>query len=76
MLLPALSLGVGLYPGLFRPPVPIPAAVRADMTITGALLDEKGVGLPGVNVIVHGTSNGTQTDATAATALKRPTTPP
>jgi TonB-linked SusC/RagA family outer membrane protein len=32
-------------------------------TITGKVTDENGVGMPGVNVIVKGTSNGTTTDA-------------
>jgi TonB-linked SusC/RagA family outer membrane protein len=32
-------------------------------TITGKVTDEAGVGMPGVNVIVKGTSNGTTTDA-------------
>ena len=32
-------------------------------TITGKVLDETGTGMPGVNVIVKGTSNGTTTDA-------------
>ena len=32
-------------------------------TITGKVTDDAGVGMPGVNVIVKGTSNGTTTDA-------------
>ncbi len=31
-------------------------------TVTGTVVDEDGLSLPGVNVIVQGTSNGTQTD--------------
>ncbi|UJH89802.1 carboxypeptidase-like regulatory domain-containing protein [Antarcticibacterium sp. 1MA-6-2] len=31
-------------------------------TITGTVTDQQGLPLPGVNVIVQGTSNGTQTD--------------
>ncbi|GAB3315781.1 TonB-dependent receptor [Hymenobacter humi] len=34
----------------------------ADATVTGRVVDEKGVGLPGVNVVIKGGSNGTQTD--------------
>ncbi len=34
-----------------------------DVTVTGRVVDEKGGGLPGVNVVVKGTSTGTQTDA-------------
>ncbi|UOQ64368.1 SusC/RagA family TonB-linked outer membrane protein [Hymenobacter volaticus] len=33
-----------------------------DITVTGRVTDEKGEGIPGVNVLVKGTSNGTQTD--------------
>jgi TonB-linked SusC/RagA family outer membrane protein len=38
-------------------------------TITGRVTDEAGVGMPGVNVIVKGTSNGTTTDAEGAYRL-------
>lgn len=33
------------------------------LTVTGKVTDETGTGMPGVNVIVKGTSNGTTTDA-------------
>jgi TonB-linked SusC/RagA family outer membrane protein len=33
-----------------------------DKTVTGTVTDEDGISLPGVNVIVQGTNNGTQTD--------------
>ncbi|WP_082489314.1 TonB-dependent receptor [Dyadobacter sp. Leaf189] len=36
--------------------------VKAAVTITGKVTDEKGAGLPGVNVIEKGTSNGTTTN--------------
>ena len=38
-------------------------------TITGKVLDEAGLGMPGVNVIVKGTSVGTTTDAEGAYRL-------
>jgi len=38
------------------------ASILADITVKGRVLDEKGQGLPGVNVVVKGTTNGTQTD--------------
>ena len=38
-------------------------------TITGKVVDEAGLGMPGVNVIVKGTSNGTTTDAEGAYRL-------
>ncbi|HZB13116.1 MAG TPA: TonB-dependent receptor [Chryseolinea sp.] len=39
------------------------------VTITGKVVDETGVGMPGVNVIVKGTSNGTTTDSEGAYRL-------
>ncbi|MGA9591140.1 MAG: SusC/RagA family TonB-linked outer membrane protein, partial [Salegentibacter sp.] len=33
-----------------------------EKTVTGSVVDEEGLPLPGVNVIVKGTNNGTQTD--------------
>ena len=70
VLLPTLTLGSGAHAA---PLAPAPArAVRADITITGQVLDEKGIGLPGVNVIVKGTTNGTQTDASGRYSIKAP----
>ena len=34
-----------------------------DHTVTGKVTDDSGVGMPGVNVLLQGTSNGTTTDA-------------
>lgn len=36
--------------------------VNAQKTITGTVLDKSGVGIPGVNVVEKGTTNGTSTD--------------
>ena len=41
-------------------------------TVTGIVSDEGGMGMPGVNVIVKGTSNGTTTDANGAYSLVLP----
>ena len=70
VLLPALSLGLGLH--LAAPPAALaaPRAMRADITISGRVVDEKGTGLPGVNVIVRGTNNGTQTDVDGRYSIK------
>ncbi|SMB98321.1 TonB-dependent receptor plug [Hymenobacter roseosalivarius DSM 11622] len=38
------------------------AQTPADVTVTGRVIDETGGGLPGVNVVVKGTTNGTSTD--------------
>lgn len=44
---------------------PSALAVRhfQDHTVTGKVTDDSGVGMPGVNVLLQGTSNGTTTDA-------------
>lgn len=39
------------------------AIAVADVTITGQVLDEKGVALPGVSIVVKGSNRGTNTDA-------------
>ena len=44
----------------------------ADAPISGRITDEKGVGLPGVTVLVKGTSNGTQTDADGRYSITAP----
>jgi TonB-linked SusC/RagA family outer membrane protein len=40
--------------------------------ISGRIVDEKGAGLPGVNVIVKGTTTGTQTDADGRYTIQAP----
>ena len=56
--------GIILRPALAAAPATAPVApdAVADATVTGRVVDEKGAGLPGVNVIIKGGSNGTQTD--------------
>ena len=49
----------------------IPAAA-ADATVTGRVVDEKGAGLPGVNVVIKGGTNGAQTDADGKFSLSVP----
>jgi TonB-linked SusC/RagA family outer membrane protein len=46
--------------------------LQAVEPIKGRVVDEKGVPLPGVNVIVKGTSNGAQTDAEGRFSIKAP----
>ena len=48
------------------------AAAPADATVTGRVVDEKGAGLPGVNVVIKGGSNGTQTDVDGKFSLSVP----
>ncbi|WP_055562237.1 SusC/RagA family TonB-linked outer membrane protein [Hymenobacter sp. AT01-02] len=47
-------------------------AAAADITVSGRVVDEKGAALPGVNVVVKGTSTGTQTDADGRYTLTAP----
>ncbi|MBC9796148.1 TonB-dependent receptor [Sinomicrobium weinanense] len=42
--------------------VPTKGLLQDKLTITGTVLDDTGVPLPGVNIIVRGTASGTQTD--------------
>src|SRR5690349_15711066 len=59
-----------------HPLAPSSASVTADAgffqasTVTGTVSDEVGSPLPGVNVIVKGTSNGTTTDADGKYSLR------
>ncbi|HEX8327211.1 MAG TPA: carboxypeptidase-like regulatory domain-containing protein [Hymenobacter sp.] len=48
------------------------AAPAADVPVTGQVVDEKGAGLPGVNVIIKGGTNGTQTDMDGKFTLSVP----
>lgn len=45
---------------------------QATEPIKGQVVDDKGVALPGVNVIVKGTNNGAQTDAEGRYTIKAP----
>lgn len=45
---------------------------QVDVPVTGRITDERGEGLPGVNVLVKGTSNGTQTDSNGSYSLTAP----
>jgi len=56
------------------PSKPTSANVSApqDITVTGRVLDDKGEGLPGVNVVVKGTTNGTQTGGDGSYTLTAP----
>ncbi|MFT2010107.1 TonB-dependent receptor [Pontibacter sp. 13R65] len=47
-------------------------ALQQETTVTGRILDEKGAGLPGVTVMVKGTSIGTSTDIDGNFSLTAP----
>ena len=72
VLLPALSLGLGLHLAAPATALATPHAVQADITISGRVLDEKGTGLPGVTVLVKGTSIGTSTNGEGTFLLTVP----
>lgn len=44
----------------------------ADITVNGRVTDERGEGLPGVNVVVKGSTNGAQTDVEGRYTLTAP----
>lgn len=46
--------------------------VMAQQTVSGKVTDENGEGLPGVNIIIKGTSQGTTTDIDGKYSLKSP----
>ena len=60
--------GIILRPAVAATSPPAPA----DATVTGRVVDEKGAGLPGVNVVIKGGSNGTQTDSDGKFSLSVP----
>ncbi|SMB87230.1 TonB-dependent receptor plug [Hymenobacter roseosalivarius DSM 11622] len=55
-----------------RAALPYAVLQAADITISGRVTDEKGEGLPGVNVVVKGTTNGTQTDVDGRYTITAP----
>ncbi|WP_139921326.1 SusC/RagA family TonB-linked outer membrane protein [Hymenobacter sp. DG01] len=65
---PVLAGAAALAPVTER----LAASALADITVSGRVVDEKGAGLPGVNVIVKGTTTGTQTDADGRFTLTAP----
>ena len=43
--------------------IPVPRHVQTDKTITGKITDENSVGLPGVSIVLKGTTSGTISDS-------------
>lgn len=62
--------------GTTEPILSIPRSVAVPeivaQTVTGTVTDEKGVGLPGVSILVKGTSKGTTTDQNGAFTVSVP----
>ncbi len=77
LLLPALVCGLPLT-GVASPPTGAAAKhlatawLRPAQTVSGRVTDEKGDGLPGVTVLVKGTSTGTSTSADGSFSLDAP----
>ncbi|GAB3325957.1 TonB-dependent receptor [Larkinella ripae] len=59
-------------PGTGFIPTPAPTETPVDQTVAGKVTDEKGEGLPGVSVLIKGTSRGTTTDVEGAYRLVVP----
>lgn len=47
-------------------------AIAQQRVVTGKVTDASGVGIPGVNLVIKGTSNGTATDATGSYSIQVP----
>ena len=75
--LPALSgtapaTGAQIALNSFRPALPAATFRFADIAVSGKVTDETGAGLPGVSVIVKGTTQGTTTDGTGGFRIAVP----
>ncbi|ARS36191.1 SusC/RagA family TonB-linked outer membrane protein [Pontibacter actiniarum] len=57
-------------PGKWQPLLPLQTA--QEVTVSGRVVDENGSGLPGVTVVLKGTTKGTTTDATGNFSLPVP----
>ncbi len=67
-----MQLSFFRYVGLFSLLCLFSTSVWGQITVTGTVVDESGLGLPGVNVIVVGTSSGTVTDLDGVYSLSAP----
>ena len=75
LLLPAVICCLPIQPLLAGAPAEnrtLLASAAVAGPVAGRITDEKGAGLPGVNVIVKGTSTGTQTDADGRYRIEAP----
>ena len=66
------TLTPGLPLALLRPVGLVQPAETTDQPVTGRVTDETGAALPGVSVVVRGTTRGTTTDATGQYRLNLP----
>ncbi|MBG8555692.1 SusC/RagA family TonB-linked outer membrane protein [Hymenobacter guriensis] len=69
---PALALSAVGSPGLPTSPAAIVSSRLADVTVSGKVLQENGTPLPGVTVVVKGTSLGTTTNSDGTYLITAP----
>ncbi|MGI4738903.1 MAG: SusC/RagA family TonB-linked outer membrane protein [Janthinobacterium lividum] len=67
-----LPLAVAAAPAARATPAAALRQPTADGTLTGTVLDEKGAGLPGVTIVLKGTTLGTSTNADGKFTLRVP----
>ncbi|RZK29226.1 MAG: hypothetical protein EOO63_09515, partial [Hymenobacter sp.] len=73
----ALPVALGCLAAQSLLAAPLAAAItsqpaRVAGPVNGRIVDDKGLGLPGVNVVVKGTATGTQTDADGRYSIQAP----
>jgi len=66
LMLPPRGVSMSFNASVYSPLNP------ADITVKGKVTDETGEGLPGVNILVKGTANGTTTDAKGEFVINAP----
>ncbi|GAB3242151.1 TonB-dependent receptor [Hymenobacter seoulensis] len=71
-LLPLAVAPMAVEAGSAALPAPVQQSPAAATPISGTVLDEKGVGMPGVTVVLRGTSVGTTTDENGRFSLSLP----
>ncbi len=74
--LPEIRLSASGQPLALHLPRPaqifLPGPISTDITVTGRVTDEKGDGLPGVSVVIKGTTQGATTDGTGSFRISAP----
>lgn len=68
----AACLSPGAYADSHLSPLPVFEKARQAVTVTGKVVDENGVGLPGVTVVLKGTTKGTATGIDGSFSLAVP----
>jgi TonB-linked SusC/RagA family outer membrane protein len=72
-LMTALALSASSYDGAVAKPIYLSAtSVKLDKTVTGKITDENGEGVPGVSIVVKGTTTGTVSSVDGAYSINVP----